>query len=717
MRTLFKVSPAVLLATSCLFASTLAACGGGSSSAPPSVASAPSPGAPSPAPTPAPTPSPPAAPSPPVATPPSPVVPPGVTACGNARPTGNTVTIASGHPRVLLADANSKVCLQQLVSANWPAAVRFKGMVDGQLGGANYYDFKPWYAALMYQLTGNVAYADYAIARTDAFVASEEALIAQNQRAVVAGDSYLEVGDIIGNVALVYDWTYARLTQAQRTRWITYANQAVWNVWNPTQARWGNTTYAWSGWSVDNPSNNYYYSFLRATMLLGLATNGENAQAAGWITQFRTTKLENQLFPAFNRDLTGGGSREGTGYGTAMKDLWRLYDWWERSTGERIADKTTHTRLTLPALMHNIVPTLDRLAPTGDHARDASAELFDYHRDFLLGLMMLYPQDRLAGIAATLLANSSVPQMTQSFMYFSDFLYVQPSLAPQALAGLSPAYWAPGTGQFAMRSGWDRNATYSNFICGPYTESHAHHDQGSFVIYKNSWLAYDRNIASSSGIEQGEDQHNLVRIEVGGSLVTQVEGAPPCAMLALADQPRFAYGLANVTPVYNGKAGVVKSEREYLFIKPDIFVVFDRVDTSVGARRIWSINFPALATISGDRTTFASGANRLDVYRLAPAGLSTQQPAAGRIEVSDSAGSSTQFLHVIGANGAVGAVARADATGQIGVQISLTDGRSATVRFSATGRGGTLDLRDAGNAVMFNGVLPTTVSTPPLFAN
>ena len=29
-------------------------------------------------------------------------------------------------------------------------------------------------------------------------------------------------------------------------------------------------------------------------------------------------------------------------------------------------------------------------------------------------------------------------------------------------------------------------------------ERHAHHDQGSFVLFKGNWLAYDSNIASAS---------------------------------------------------------------------------------------------------------------------------------------------------------------------------------------------------------------------------
>ena len=106
-------------------------------------------------------------------------------------------------------------------------------------------------------------------------------------------------------------------------------------------------------------------------MLLGLASYGENTQAQAWIDQFRTAKMENQLIPTFNRDLVGGGSREGTGYGTAMKNLLRalrLVGALHHASASPRARRTRWPRW--PTLMHSIVPTLDRLAPTGDHARD-----------------------------------------------------------------------------------------------------------------------------------------------------------------------------------------------------------------------------------------------------------------------------------------------------------------------------------------------------------
>jgi hypothetical protein len=634
-----------------------------------------------------------------------------------------------GTPRILVSDTATLNRYKSLLAANTPAAVRFKNMIDVQVSGANnYYGFQAWYAALMSQVTGTASYCSYAVTQTESFVKSEEALINANQRAVVAGDSYLEVGPLIGNLALVYDWCRASMTAAQRTRWVTYANQAVWNVWHHNQAKWGTTTYTWSGWSVDNPVNNYYYSFLEATMLLGLATEGENTQAATWLEQFRTAKIENQLIPTFTRDLTGGGSREGTGYGTAMKNLWRLYDWWERSTGERLASRTPHTLASIAHMMHSIVPTLDKLAATGDHARDSSAALFDYHRDYLQVLMRLFANERLAGTAKSLLAQSSVPVMANSFMVYSDFMYDASDISAQPLTSLATTYWGSGTGQLFMRGSWTPDAAYANFICGPYTESHAHHDQGSFTLYKGNWLAYDANIDSRSGIAQGEGLHNLVRIEQNGTVVTQVEGAAPCQMRALADNTLFTYGVANITPIYNGKSQVAKVEREFLFIKPATFVVFDRVQTAgTGAARVWSMNMPVQPSLSGSSFSVVRGANRLDVMRLAPTGLTStvsswptldaDVTSGYRVDVKHATGNTSEFLHVMGLDSAVSQAVSSDATGQLGSAITLADGRKVLVRFSTTGSGGTLDIRSAADASLFNGALPTTVQAPALFVN
>ncbi len=755
--------------------------------------------------------------------------------------------VAATHPRILLNDQGFKARLTQRLSQRTLAASRFAAIVDKQLLGGQEYGFQPWFAALIYQLDANERYALYAVAQTEAFVASAEARIARGERPLVAGDSYLEVGDIVGNLALVYDWCHALLTPAQRTRWVAYANQAVANVWSPKSARWGNTVYPWTGWSVDNPSNNYYYSFLRATMLLGLATHGEDAQAQGWLKQFRQTKLEEQLLPTFERDLTGGGSREGTGYGTSLRGLFQLYDWchalltpeqrarwvayanqavanvwspkaarwggtlhpwtgwsvdnpannyyysflratmllglathgenpqaqawlkqfrqtkieeqllptferdlngggsregtgygtalrslyllyhwWERSTGERLASRTGHTLASLAHFIHSTVPTFNRLAPTGDHARDSSAALFDYHRDMLLLLMALYPQAPLAAAAGELLAASSVPRAQYGFNAVSDFLYEPaPPASTPVLPTLNTTYWAPGTGQLMMRSGWTSDATYANFICGPYTESHAHRDQGSFVVYKRQWWALDANLYSHSGIEQAEDMHNLVRFDAAGATVKQTYNSS-CQLAALATQPHYTYALAQITPVYRGRKQVVNAEREFVFIQPDVFVVFDRaMARQAEVQRVFTLNLPEPPQVEGTHIALRQAGGRFDVLRLAPQGVTTSvldwtQAGRGlkggaRIDVAHAQGQSSQFLHVLALDGAVRSAQRADVGGRIGAAVTLADGRRLHLLFSANASGGSIQLRDAQGGVLVDEALPTGVAKLPVF--
>lgn len=153
-------------------------------------------------------------------------------ACTVTRSTATTPTIPAAHPRILFSNASTTACLQQLLTDQAPSAVRFRSLVDQQLASGNVYAYQAWYSALMYRVTGDVDYANHAVTTVESFVASEEALIAAGQRPTVSYDSYLEVGDHLANVMLVYDWCYDLLTPAQRTRWVGYADQAVWNVWN-----------------------------------------------------------------------------------------------------------------------------------------------------------------------------------------------------------------------------------------------------------------------------------------------------------------------------------------------------------------------------------------------------------------------------------------------------------------------------------------------------
>ena len=600
-------------------------------------------------------------------------------------------TYPTQHPRIYV-EAN-RARLTAALAASTPAATRFRDVVDRWVGGASIYGFQIWNAALMGALTGDAMYCDRAVATIDDQVAAEEARIAAGAQPLVAQNSYLHIGDLIGDVMLTYDWCFATASANQRARWLAYANQAVWNVWHPSDAIWGTTPREWTGWSVNNPSNNYFYSFLRATMLVGLAAQGEDAQADGWITQFRDVKVLGQLVPTFQAQLAGGGSREGTAYGVSQRGLFHLYDLWEATTGEKLQAKTPHARESMRLFMHQVMPTLDFFAPTGDQPRDMTAAFFDYQRQYLLELIAMYPTDPVAPKAKAMLDASTLPTMDRNELVVYDFLYANDVVA-EPMDGMGTDYYAPGIGHVYSRSGWDTQATWVELIGGAYTESHAHQDQGSLMIYKQGWLAYDAVVDSDNGIIQETGSHNLVRIAGESGLpIKQVVGTTS-QTVALHAGPGWLHAAVDVTAAYKQNPAITKVQRELVYLKPDVVIVYDRVATAPGTTQTWQLASPVQASLAGATATIA-GSHALHVQRLAPAGAAasvtnlanvTGYRRGYRLEESVGGGDN-RFLHVLSVDGAVtSAVAAGDST----VTVQLANGKTATVAFDRDQVGGML---------------------------
>ncbi len=610
-----------------------------------------------------------------------------VAACSGPIWDDEPVTFAEDHPRVYIT-AN-KARLQKAITDRTPAATRFTGMVDRWVGGENIYAFSAWNSALVGQLTGDAKYCRSAITAIEKQVKDAENAISSGDAPPVAGDSYLEVGEMIGDLALVYDWCFDSIAPDRRAVWLSYADQAVKNVWAPETASWGGMSKPWTGWAVDDPSNNYYYSFLRATMLLGLVAHGEREGIDAYLDQFRTTKLDGQLFPAFDSELVGGGSREGTGYGLALRNLFELYDIWQASTNENLAAKTKHTRASMLAFMHATLPTLDRVAPTGDQSRDSTASFFDYHRAYLQELIALFPSDPMAPHAKALLEQSSVPEMGQMFMYAYDFIYDSP-VAASNLDGVGTVYHAPGTGQLYMRSSWDTHATWVNLIAGPYTQSHAHQDQGALMLFKDEWLSYDAVVDSHSGLRQEVGAHSTLRI---GDL--EQRNTDEATLVALHKGPGYVHAAADLAPVYEG--AVQKLQREIVFLEPDTVVIFDRVATSSGDEQAWQMAMPVDPNISGTRTTATGNAHTLNIERISPAGATTSvfnfasdsDFTSGYRLDETIAGGDRRWLHVAWIDNGASAITGID---ERTAQVTLANGKVARVQFTRDSVGATLTL-------------------------
>src|SRR5215213_3187418 len=115
-------------------------------------------------------------------------------------------TYPTQHPRIYIEKHRAR--LTAALTANTTAATRLRGEVDRWVGGADIYAFQSWNGALLGQLTGDAKYCGKAVATIDAEVRAEEAKIAAGTQPLVAQNSYLHVGELIGDVALVYDWCF-----------------------------------------------------------------------------------------------------------------------------------------------------------------------------------------------------------------------------------------------------------------------------------------------------------------------------------------------------------------------------------------------------------------------------------------------------------------------------------------------------------------------------
>jgi hypothetical protein len=471
----------------------------------------------------------------------------------------------------------------------------------------------------MFHLARDAKYLQQAITMVDLFVQSENSLIASGKKPSIAGDSFLDVGPDLEQLALAYDYGYDLLSAGQRTAWKTYADSAVHNLWNHDSAAWGSVDGTWTGWATDDPGDNYYYSFLKATELWALASQSDE-----WKTFLEGTKFP-QL-EAYFGGLTGGGSREGTGYGTALGALFSDYRYWRSSTGENLAAKSSHAADTIDYWVHATVPTLEYYASIGDQARSSMTTMFDYQRVLMLEAVNLANATPQAARGAWWLANVPVTDGGSGWVfgkvrYNFDFRFDLLASKQAATAPTALTYNAGGAGALFSRSAWDQDASWISTIAGIYDQSHAHQEQGAFEFFKSGWLSATTNLLSGSGLHQETGAQNVVRFEDGGKIVPQSLGT---ASMTFSDSPDVLTVTEDLAPLYAG-TGVTSWTRVLSYTRSTHSVaVHDTCAVRDGVKPIFQVQLPISTAPKVSGATITAGA--LTITQTQPAVGDGNQP-------------------------------------------------------------------------------------------
>ena len=301
-----------------------------------------------------------------------------------------------------------------------------------------------------------------------------------------------------------------------------------------------------------------------------------------------------------------------------------------------------------------------------------------------------------------------------------------------------------------MRSEYSPLGTYAMFRTGSETDHHQHFDENSFVIYRNGFLALDTgNRCMTQHHTHYYPQtvaHNAILIEYPNEAMPYAWKTWPESRKREIEDPvqRYSDGgqssrtlgkcrIFETTPQFTWTSGdatrsyraekCALAQREFVFLPPHVFVVYDRVEsTSENYRKRWLLHvqnepfklndswfasdngtggilrwttlLPQAAEIEiiggPGKQFFASGRN----WPLEAGDAALNRPnhfGAWRMEVSALGAKRSDFLHILHAAAPGEPEITAELVGN-GARITLADGKVYTIEFNQDRPGGNLHI-------------------------
>ena len=179
-------------------------------------------------------------------------------------------------------------------------------------------------------------------------------------------------------------------------------------------------------------------------------------------------------------------------------------------------------------------------------------------------------------------------------------------------------------GQIFMRSGSGDDDTYALFTAGGILSMHRHYDNNNFVIFKKGFLTLDGGTRTQPGLHLSHYYcrtvaHNCILIRMPGEILPQYWGGAALAeedlpvpndggqnnllgskVIAFDEKKEYVYIAGDATRSYHeDKANEVI--RQFVFLPPDCFVVFDRVKSvKADYPKTWIIHTAKEPTVTGN---------------------------------------------------------------------------------------------------------------------
>lgn len=222
----------------------------------------------------------------------------------------------------------------------------------------------------------------------------------------------------------------------------------------------------------------------------------------------------------------------------------------------------------------------------------------------------------------------------------------RPELDPDGPpTGLDNARSFDGMGQTFFRSGCGPADTYALFTAGGRIASHKHYDHNHFAIFKKGFLAVDSGARAYPSNHLSHyycrtAAHNCVLIRMPGEELPRGYWGEPTsaaeerdrpipnsggqreqlgsAVVAFETTPEYSYVAGDATDTYHDEK-CDRALRQFVYVPPDHFVVFDRVRATDSAyEKRWLLHTAHQPTVEGDTVRATHEEGRLFSRTLLP---------------------------------------------------------------------------------------------------
>jgi hypothetical protein len=586
---------------------------------------------------------------------------------------GARAAVRTEHPRIWLTP-EFKTALQARLARNTTNARNLRSWCDGHMtddlssyvGSRATEVLKAINHALMYQLTGDAAYANRAVQIIEYVLAHPYTGYTANTW--IEFDNFYTTRYLVPPVAIVLDWCYDAMTPAQRT---AFANQLDW---------WANDIMTSSPWAWHDPSNNYYYGHMWAILSAGYAMYGLNANAQTYIDYARGTMLDQAI--KFTKDepimwdlwgssvgrAKGGQWNEGTSYGCVNYEFLGSC-----VLAAKSAEGLAYADFVFPneAIKYFIYakhPTGGRMYSDGDGAAggiDATVRI-----PVLFNIALATGDTRGYG---KYWVDTYTTICDWSYKLYNEFLWYDDQLAAMNYGGAIPdCYYLEGTQVLYWRSNWTTDGIWLAMKLGTLNTDHAHNGLGNLMIYKGGFLATDYAVETGDGMAFSDLDHNVLYIPPGDDKKLYWGASSLEHLVNTANYVYFAGNLSGpylAQPSYRNNT-VTRKEREIVIIKPEnVVAVMDRgTSTDTAHDKVFQMYLHNQAVVSGADYRSSNGSADLVIHRAYPSGSSVTLDTHGapRLSITTAAAQlSKSFLNLLKVTSPGGAFTAPQATASI----------------------------------------------------